>query len=84
LVGEKVQLFLEDGSVVALPTHPDLKRQIAYLAGNLIPERKPKPRGESVRLVFHDGTEVPLGAHSGVESRLVAYLASNILPPRHA
>ena len=79
-----VQLFLEDGSVVALPAHPDLKRQIAYLAGNLIPERRPRPRRESVRLVFHDGSEVPLGTDSGVESSLVSYLASNILPPRYA
>ena len=82
-MGEKVQLFLEDGSVLALPAHPDLQRQIAYLAGNLIPERKSQPR-ESVRLVFDDGSEVPLGAHPGVESRLVSYLVSNLLPSRRA
>ena len=76
-----MQLFLEDGSVVALPAHPDLKRQISYLVGNLLPERKPQPR-EPVRLIFEDGSEVPFAAHNGIEGRLVAYLASNILPQR--
>ncbi|MDQ5816505.1 MAG: hypothetical protein M3516_09470, partial [Actinomycetota bacterium] len=81
LVGERVELWLEDGSVVALPAHPDLKRQVSYLARNLLPERKHSPR-EPVRLIFEDGSDVPLGAHAGIESRLVSYLASNILPRR--
>ncbi|MDQ3620653.1 MAG: hypothetical protein M3391_11130 [Actinomycetota bacterium] len=80
-MGERVQLFFEDGSVVALPAHPDLKRQVSYLAGNLLAERKPRAR-EPVRLIFEDGSEVPFAAHDGTEGRLVSYLVDNILPPR--
>ena len=76
-------MILEDGSVVGLPPHPALRRQVDYLARNLLPERplRTAARGERVHVVLGDGTSIPLAAHPDIEGRMVAYLAANILPP---